>query len=141
MSAGRAAAEDGGTNPETGIALPAEPRCVHEARQFVDHAAAACGFEESARFDIQLATSEAVSNAIVHGGSSSRGTIWISAVQEEDMLTFSVADSGTFVVHVDAEDPLAESGRGLAFMARVMDEVCIASGDDGTLVRFSKRLP
>jgi len=57
------------------------------------------------------------------------------------MLTFSVADSGTFVVHVDAEDPLAESGRGLAFMARVMDEVCIASGDDGTLVRFSKRLP
>jgi serine/threonine-protein kinase RsbW len=128
-------------HPETGIALPAEPRFVREARQFVDHAAAACGFEESERFDIQLAASEAVSNAIVHGGRSSGGTIWISAVQEDGMLTFSVADSGTFLVRMDAEDPLAEGGRGLACMARVMDEVCIASGDDGTLVRFSKRLP
>jgi len=125
----------------TGIALPAEPRFVHEARRFVDDAAAACGFEEAARFDIQLAASEAVSNAIVHGGRSSGRTIRISAVEEEGMLTFSVANSGTFVVRVDADDPLSESGRGLACMARVMDQVCIASGEDGTLVRFSKRLP
>jgi serine/threonine-protein kinase RsbW len=133
----------GGTivHPGPAIALPAEPRFVREARRFVDDAAAACGFEESARFDLQLAASEAVSNAIVHGGRSSGRTIRISAVQEEGMLTFSVADSGTFVVRVEADEPLAENGRGLAFMARVMDEVCIASGEDGTLVRFSKRLP
>lgn len=133
----------GGTSVhrKTGIALPAEPRFVHEAREFVDHAAAACGFEESARFDIRLAASEAVTNAIVHGGRSSSRTIRISAVEEDGMLTFSVADSGTFVVRVNAEDPLSERGRGLACMARVMDEVCIASGEDGTLVRFSKRLP
>jgi serine/threonine-protein kinase RsbW len=125
----------------TGIALRAEPRFVREARRFVDHAAAACGFEESARFDIQLATSEAVSNAIVHGGGEDGRTIRISAVEEDGMLTFSVADDGTFVARVDADDPLSERGRGLACMARVMDEVCIASGEDGTLVRFSKRLP
>ena len=128
-------------SPETGIALPAEPRCVHDARRFVDDAAAACGFEESARFDIQLAASEAVSNAIVHGDRSSGRTIRISAVEEDGMLTFSVMGSGAFVVHVDADDPLAESGRGIACMARVMDEVVIASHEDGTLVRFSKRLP
>jgi anti-sigma regulatory factor (Ser/Thr protein kinase) len=128
-------------HPETGIALPAEPRCVHDARRFVDAAAAACGFEASARFDIQLAASEAVSNAIVHGVRSSGSTIRISAVQEAGMLTFSVVSSGAFVVRVDADDPLAESGRGIACMARVMDEVCIASREDGTLVRFSKRLP
>ena len=114
---------------------------MRAARQFVDRAAAACGFEAPARFDIQLAASEAVSNAIVHGGTSSGRTIRISAIQEDGMLKFSVADSGTFVARVDAEDPLSERGRGLACMARVMDEVCIASGDDGTLVRFSKRLP
>lgn len=115
---------------------------MREARRFVDHAAAACGFEESARFDIQLATSEAVSNAIVHGGGGEDGrTIRISAVEEDGMLVFSVADDGTFVARVDADDPLSERGRGLACMARVMDEVCIASGEDGTLVRFSKRLP
>jgi anti-sigma regulatory factor (Ser/Thr protein kinase) len=133
----------GGTSVHrtTGIALPAEPRFVREAREFVDHAAAACGFEEPARFDIRLAASEAVTNAIVHGGRSSSRTIRISAVEEGGMLTFSVADSGTFVARVDAEDPLSERGRGLACMARVMDEVCIASGEDGTLVRFSKRLP
>ena len=133
----------GGTSVhrKTGIALPAEPRFVHEAREFVDNAAAACGFEESARFDIRLAASEAVSNAIVHGGRSSSRTIRISAVEEDGMLTFSVADSGAFVARVNAEDPLPERGRGLACMARVMDEVCIASGEDGTLVRFSKRLP
>ena len=127
--------------PTTGIALPAEPSVVHEARRFADLAAAACGFEESARFDIQLATSEAVSNAIVHGGGENGRTIRISAVEEDGMLTFSVADSGTFVARVDADDPLSERGRGLACMARVMDEVRIASGEDGTLVRFSKRLP
>jgi anti-sigma regulatory factor (Ser/Thr protein kinase) len=125
----------------SGIALRAEPRYVREARRFVDRAAAACGFEEAARFDIQLAASEAVSNAIVHGCAGDGRTIRISAVQEDGMLTFSVADSGTFVARVDADDPLSERGRGLACMARVMDEVCIASGEDGTLVRFSKRLP
>jgi anti-sigma regulatory factor (Ser/Thr protein kinase) len=125
----------------TGLALPAEPRFVRDARQFVDHAAASCGFEESARFDIQLVTSEAVSNAIVHGGGQNGRTIRIGAVEADGMLTLSVADSGTFVARVDADDPLSERGRGLACMARVMDQVCIASGDDGTLVRFSKRLP
>ena len=132
-----------GTNvhPTPGIALPAEPRVVREARQFADLAAAARGFQEAARFDIQLATSEAVSNAIVHGGDANGRTILISAVEEDGMLTFSVADSGTFVARVDADDPLSERGRGLACMARVMDEVCISSGEDGTLVRFSKRLP
>jgi serine/threonine-protein kinase RsbW len=114
---------------------------VRDARQFVDDAAAARGFEASARFDIQLAASEAVSNAIVHGGRSSGRRIRLSAVEENGMLTFSVADNGTFVARVDADDSLSERGRGLACMARVMDEVCIASGEHGTLVRFSKRLP
>ena len=36
-------------------------------------------------------------------------------------------------------EPLAEGGRGLEFMRRLMDHVDIQPGEDGTLLRFAKR--
>jgi serine/threonine-protein kinase RsbW len=121
--------------------LPAATQHVREARDFVDEVAAALGFDEDARFDIKLAATEAVANAIRHGSRSPRDTVRVSAIEGEGALTVSVADHGTFVPRMHNGDPLPEQGRGLAFIAHLMDQVSIRTGDRGTVVRFSKSLP
>jgi serine/threonine-protein kinase RsbW len=123
-----------------GISIPAEPERIRDAREFADAAAAAFGFDETARYEIRLAASEAVTNAIQHGSSSPDDTIKFSVVEEGRVLHFSVVDRGRFVPMVDSDDPLPARGRGLSFLAHLMDEVCIGTGAPGTVVRFSKRL-
>jgi serine/threonine-protein kinase RsbW len=123
-----------------GITLPAEPERIREARDFADAAAAAFGFDEDARYEIRLAASEAVTNAIQHGSHSPDDTIKFSVIEEERVLHFHVADPGSFVPMFVTEEPLPERGRGLSFLAHLMDEVCISQGEPGTIVRFSKRL-
>jgi anti-sigma regulatory factor (Ser/Thr protein kinase) len=123
-----------------GITLHAEPERVKEARAFADAAAAAFGFDEAARYEIRLAASEAVTNAIQHGSQSAHDTIKFSVIEDERMLHFHVADPGSFVPMFASDEPLPERGRGLSFLAHLMDEVCIRQGEPGTIVRFSKRL-
>jgi anti-sigma regulatory factor (Ser/Thr protein kinase) len=65
----------------------------------------------------------------------------VSAIEGEGALTVSVADRGTFLPRMDNGDPLPEQGRGLAFIAHLMDQFCIRTGERGTVVRFSKNLP
>ena len=55
------------------------------------------------------------------------------------MLVFEVEDHGTFVPRAPAVDPFPERGRGLAFMAAVVDEVDVRRGAGGTVVRLCKR--
>jgi anti-sigma regulatory factor (Ser/Thr protein kinase) len=123
-----------------GISLPAEPERVRDAREFADAAAAAFGFDDDARFDIRLAASEAVTNAIQHGSRSPDDTIKFSVIEEGRVLHFHVVDGGRFLPRIDCGDPLPDRGRGLTFLARLMDEVCIGTDEPGTIVRFSKRL-
>lgn len=123
-----------------GISLPAEPERVRDAREFADAAAAAFGFDEDARYAIRLAASEAVTNAIQHGSRSPGDTIKFSVVEEDRVLHFHVIDHGRFMPWKETSDPLPERGRGLTFLAQLMDEVCIGTDRPGTVVRFSKRL-
>jgi serine/threonine-protein kinase RsbW len=123
-----------------GISLAAEPSRVRDAREFADAAAAAFGFDEDERYAIRLAASEAVTNAIQHGSSSPDDTIKFSVVEDEGVLHFHVIDHGRFVPWTESAEPLPERGRGLSFLAQLMDEVCIKAGRPGTVVRFSKRL-
>ena len=55
------------------------------------------------------------------------------------MLVFEVEDHGTFVPSAPAVDPFPERGRGLAFMAAVVDEFDVRRGAGGTVVRLCKR--
>ena len=123
------------------IEFPAMADQLQEAREFVDDVAMSFGFDEDARYDLKLAATEAVSNAIRHGARSERDTVRVCAVEGQGMLTFCVSDHGTFLPNLENVDPLPEQGRGLAFIAHLMDQVCIRTGQDGTVVRFSKRLP
>lgn len=129
-----------GSRSASRIEFPAMAECLQEAREFVDEIALSFGFDEDARYDLKLAATEAVSNAIRHGARSPRDTVQVSAVEGDGVLTFCVADHGTFLPNLENGDPLPEQGRGLAFIAHLMDQVCIRTGEHGTVVRFSKRL-
>ena len=123
-------------------AMQADLQRVKEARDFAERAAADFGFDGSACYDVKLAMSEAVTNAIQHGSSSPADPIRIVAVAEAGALVFEVTDTGRFVPRVMRRGgSLSESGRGLEFMRVLMDEVDLRPGAGGTLMRFVKRRP
>jgi anti-sigma regulatory factor (Ser/Thr protein kinase) len=119
--------------------LCAHLSCVKRARDFAEEIAAGYGFDANARYELKLAMSEAVTNAIQHGSSSTADRVAIWAEDESGALTFYVRDTGQFVARDANGCDMRESGRGLEFMRRLMDEVEVRRGADGTVVRFSKR--
>ena len=119
--------------------IRADVGLLKEARDFADLAAADFGFDEEVRYQVKLAMSEAVTNAIQHGSASPRDEIRILAVEESGALVFEVVDTGRFRPRVTRRGELPESGRGLEFMRRLMDEVDLRPTNYGTLLRFVKR--
>jgi anti-sigma regulatory factor (Ser/Thr protein kinase) len=117
----------------------ADLRLLKEARDFAGRAAADFGFDRAACYDVKLAMSEAVTNAIQHGSSSPSDPIKIGIAAEGAALVFEVRDTGRFRPRVMRRGELSESGRGLEFMRVLMDEVDLRQGDGGTLMRFAKR--
>jgi anti-sigma regulatory factor (Ser/Thr protein kinase) len=120
------------------LRLPARPAKLGAARQYAHEAAAAFGFDAERCYEVAFAVNEAVTNAIRHGKPDEHGCIHLSALADGDRLTLAVRDCGTFVACAGDADVLAESGRGFALMARLMDAVqlCVSSGS--TTVRLSK---
>jgi anti-sigma regulatory factor (Ser/Thr protein kinase) len=112
---------------------------LKEARDFAGRAAADFGFDVAACYDVKLAMSEAVTNAIQHGSSSPKDPIKIGIAAEGGALVFEVLDTGRFRPRVRRHGELSESGRGLEFMRVLMDEVDLRPGNGGTLMRFAKR--
>jgi anti-sigma regulatory factor (Ser/Thr protein kinase) len=120
--------------------IRADLELLKEARDFAERAAADFGFDNGACYDVKLAMSEAVTNAIQHGSSSPSDPIRILVLAEGPSLVFEVLDTGRFVPRVMRRGELSESGRGLEFMRILMDEVDLRPGKTGTLMRFIKRL-
>jgi anti-sigma regulatory factor (Ser/Thr protein kinase) len=118
--------------------ISADVARLKEARDFAERCAADFGLGEDGRYQVRLAISEAVTNAIQHGSSSASDPIRIFAAEEAGALVFEVIDTGRFRPRV-RRGVLPESGRGLEFMRLVMDEVDLRPGADGTLLRISKR--
>jgi len=119
----------------------ADLRLLKEARDFAARAAEEFGLDGAACYDVKLAMSEAVTNAIQHGSSSPSDPIKIGIVAEGRALVFEVLDTGRFRPRVRRRGELSESGRGLEFMRVLMDEVDLRPGDSGTLMRFAKLRP
>lgn len=113
-----------------------------EVRRFAERACRAYGFPKDVAYQIKLAMSEAVANAIEHGSTTPDDPIRLQVVEEGDALAFYVSDGGTFI---DPEmiwdhDVMDERGRGLGFIELLMDDVAINPSPDGTVIRFAKRL-
>jgi anti-sigma regulatory factor (Ser/Thr protein kinase) len=122
------------------LSMRADINRLKEARDFADGVAAELGFDATARYEVKLALSEAVTNAIQHGSRTPEDPIRILATEEAGALVFEVLDTGTFVPRVVRRGEMPEGGRGLEFMRLLMDEVDLRPGRRGTLLRLAKRL-
>jgi serine/threonine-protein kinase RsbW len=120
-------------------AISADFGRLTEAREFAARAAREFGFGEADLYAVKLAMSEAVTNAIQHGSRSTGDTVRITALVDGDALVFEVKDSGWFAQPGARRADGRLGGWGLEFMRRLMDEVDVHPGRDGTLLRFSKR--
>jgi anti-sigma regulatory factor (Ser/Thr protein kinase) len=119
--------------------IQADLGLLKQARDFAERAAADFGLDDGACYDVKLAMSEAITNAIQHGSSSPDDPISILVLAEGPELVFEVLDTGRFMPRVLSRGELEESGRGLEFIRVLMDEVDLQPSDDGTLMRFTKR--
>ena len=124
------------------LAIPAGPQGLSESRGFIDRALAGAGFDAGARYQITVATNEAVSNAMEHGAPCDDGNFHLAATVESGSFVFSVRDCGEFEHAASQEpEPVAERGRGFAFMNLLMDDVRLESRPGNTVLRLAKRLP
>jgi anti-sigma regulatory factor (Ser/Thr protein kinase) len=124
------------------LAISPGPRSLSEVRGFIDRALTEAGFDVVTRYQITVATNEAVSNAMEHGVPCDDGHYHVAATVESGSFVFSVRDCGEFE-HLAplAEDPVAERGRGFAFMNLLMDDVRLDARPGETVLRLAKRLP
>ena len=118
----------------------ADPSVLYEVRRMVDGVSDACGFDPDACWEIKLAANEAAANAVVHGSRSRADQIEVRAEASGPTLVLHVKDGGSFTTAIDPADGVPDRGRGLGFIAQLMDEVCVRSGAGGTHIRLSKRL-
>lgn len=121
------------------LSIPARLERLHEVREFVDQATAEAGFDEPSRYAIKLAVNEAVTNAIRHGSDSSEDHVALEITEGEDELFFCVGDTGLFVHRFELPRDLPERGRGLSFIAELMDGLEVQPEYEGTKIYFSKR--
>jgi anti-sigma regulatory factor (Ser/Thr protein kinase) len=122
--------------------LTAAPESAPRARALVREAAAEHGLGGEATWDLMLATSEAVANAILHGsdcGAPSRGVLLIIEASD-DCLSVEVCDCGSFDTDLRPASQYDIGGRGIPIIAAVADHFELLPDAHQTRVRFGKRL-
>lgn len=134
-------AEGAGAFRERDLRIPADLGMLGDARDWAAGAAADFGLGDDAAFEIRLATSEAVTNAIVHGSHSEADHISLEAREEAGALVFEVRDGGAHGAGIaqPRSSALDEGGRGLQLVEMVMDEVELTRRRSGSVLRFAKR--
>jgi EAL domain-containing protein (putative c-di-GMP-specific phosphodiesterase class I)/anti-sigma regulatory factor (Ser/Thr protein kinase) len=112
---------------------------IDEARRLIHIAADAAGLDEAGIWDLKVAATEALSNAIEHAPLSTDGMIHLRITQERGDLTLEVWGGGSRDTVTAARDP--SRGRGIGIMTALMDDVELTRHSDGdALVRLTKRL-
>lgn len=110
------------------------------------------GFDQDARDAVDLALVEALSNAVQHGTQDSAKTIGVEVSLTESAIALEIIDStppmplflfesmDPSALEVDADDlaNVPETGRGLALIVMVMDEVTFLHVGDQTRLRLSR---
>jgi serine/threonine-protein kinase RsbW len=122
--------------------LPAVPESAPRARALVREAAEVQGLDGESTWDLMLATSEAVANAILHGGSCGdpeHGVLLIIEV-DEDSISIEVCDCGSFDAQLRPAAQDDTHGRGIPIIAALADHFELLPEPSQTRVRFGKRL-
>jgi serine/threonine-protein kinase RsbW len=121
----------------TALRLFPAPAELAGARDFADAAAERFGLDEARRYQFKLAVSEAVANAIEHGGPRPDGTLLVEIAEHGDDLTCTITDGGSFTPLPGEPEVMPERGRGIGFMTALADRVDIRQDDNGTVVSLT----
>ncbi len=121
--------------------LQAEPESAGTARALVREAAVEQGFDGEATWDLMLATSEAVANAVIHGRACGSGEDAIRMRMQscDDGLCVEICDCGGFDGVIEQVPLEAIGGRGLHLITAVTDVFELTPETSSTRVRFGKR--
>jgi anti-sigma regulatory factor (Ser/Thr protein kinase) len=118
--------------------LPATPESVAIGRTFVRETAVEHRLDDEAVWDLMLAASEAIANAVLHGRPCERGLL-VSVEPLEEGLYVEVSDCGEFDAELRPAPYEATRGRGLPIIAAVVDDLELVPDPYRTRVRFGKR--
>lgn len=121
--------------------IPSHSRYLSRARREVEVAAEECGgFGEAEIYQMKVAVSEAVANAIEHGSPLGEANQILLTVQcDQDRLIIEIADQGVFKARLPVtEGRPSHRGRGIFLMTALMDEVKIIERQTGTVVSLTK---
>jgi anti-sigma regulatory factor (Ser/Thr protein kinase) len=124
------------------LQVRARPVGISQARHAVAAYLADCGVSSTVIDDMELVTSELVTNALVHG---LRGSIEVE-VDAEDEIVVTVSNTGPAQAIPPVDEwrpvpPQAPSGRGLGIVRRLCDTVAVLEVDQTTVVVCRRHLP
>jgi anti-sigma regulatory factor (Ser/Thr protein kinase) len=124
---------------ETAISIDPTYTEIAAARDFVEKQAISAGMTASDVWDVRVAITEALANAIEHGALSADGQIHVRIAEGRDELRFEVLGGGRAG---ERQQPNGGSdrGRGMAIMTGTMDSVQLVHDRDRNLIRLAKRL-
>ncbi len=124
---------------ETGISIDPRYEEIAAAREMVESRAQAAGLSDSDVWDVRVAVTEALANAIEHGARSEDGRIHVTVTEDRDELRLEIQGGGRNG-GPPAPGGVRERGRGIAMMSGTMDSVHLAHDEDQNLIRLAKRL-
>jgi serine/threonine-protein kinase RsbW len=123
------------------IRIPASLEELHHVYSWADEQLMQSGIPDSKRFDIMLALSEAVTNAIRHGcGGGESDFVDIEVKITNNAVYISVHDCGRGFEPEAVPDPTSAdrlyvpSGRGVFLIKNLADDVHYDFSDNGTTV-------
>jgi serine/threonine-protein kinase RsbW len=120
--------------------LPAAPASAGMARSIVSEAATEVGLDGGRTWDLMVATSEAVANAVQHGRAWPNHCILLTTEPFARGLRVEVTDCGSFEGAPSPAPLEATSGRGIPIIAAVVDRLEVKNGNGRTLVRFERHI-
>lgn len=127
------------------LTFPAKPEYISLCRLALTGLARFRAVEDETLADLKLAITEAASNSVRHAYDQQGGVVEVVYSLEADRLVVEVTDSGEGfeppAERTAAGDGLSEGGLGIAIIRAIADELEIASGAEGSRLRFVKRLP
>lgn len=121
----------------------------------VRKAALACGFDDRAAFQVELALVEAVTNVVRHAiGDGGEGTVALEIREEEGEIRLALSDQGKAMdaglfdapslPEIDPErgvEAYPEGGMGIALICAAMDDVEYERVDGTNTLRLVKSIP
>jgi serine/threonine-protein kinase RsbW len=121
--------------------LPAAPESAPRARAIVREVAVELEPDGATTWELMLATTEAVANAVEHGQPCDPRGIFLGVDGRDGNVAVEVSDcGGCFPKQRPTSKRRREGGRGMPIIAAVMDHVEVVPDTGWTRVRFGKLL-